>query len=52
VQAISISSRGQRYEAVLLMGAGDWVESDLGRWMITEDGRHFALAVSVLEVAS
>ena len=52
VQAISISSRGQRYEAVLLMGASDWVESDLGRWMIMEDGRHFALAVSVLEVAS
>ena len=52
VQAISISSKGPRYEAVLLMSAGDWVASDVGRWMITEDGRHLALAVSASEVAS
>lgn len=31
---ISISMRGTRYEAMLLFGAQDWVESDLGRWHI------------------
>ncbi|MGC1360752.1 MAG: hypothetical protein WA400_06230 [Silvibacterium sp.] len=34
VQPISISLRGPRYEAMLLMGAVDWVRSDLGRWKI------------------
>lgn len=34
VQPISISLRGPRYEAMLLMGAMDWVRSDLGRWKI------------------
>ena len=33
---ISISLRGQRYEAMLLFGGGDWVESDLGRWYVDE----------------
>jgi hypothetical protein len=36
-QSISISLRGQRYEAMLLFGLGDWVESDLGRWQIDQD---------------
>lgn len=34
VQPISISLRGQRYEAMLLFGEGDWVESDIGRWHV------------------
>ena len=34
VHPISISLRGPRYEAMLLMGAMDWVRSDLGRWRI------------------
>lgn len=34
VLPISISMRGQRYEAMLLLGREDWVESDLGRWQI------------------
>jgi hypothetical protein len=34
VQPISISLRGPRYEAMLLMGAMDWVRSDLGQWKI------------------
>ena len=33
---ISISLRGQSYEAMLLFGGGDWVESDLGRWHVDE----------------
>jgi hypothetical protein len=32
VRPISISLRGEKYEAMLLFGTGDWVESDLGRW--------------------
>lgn len=34
VRPISISLRGQRYEAMLLFGERDWVESDVGRWQI------------------
>ncbi len=34
VQPISISLRGSRFEAMLLMGAGDWVSGELGRWTI------------------
>ena len=34
VQPVSISLRGQRYEAMLLFGERDWVESDVGRWQI------------------
>jgi hypothetical protein len=34
VRPISISLRGQSYEAMLLLGGGDWVESDIGRWQI------------------
>jgi hypothetical protein len=36
VRPISISLRGERYEAMLLFGAGDWVESDLGRWQVVQ----------------
>jgi len=36
VRPISISVRGERYEAMLLFGSGDWVESDLGRWQVDQ----------------
>jgi hypothetical protein len=36
VRPISISLRGQIYEAMLLFGSGDWVESDLGRWQVDQ----------------
>jgi hypothetical protein len=36
VQPISISLRGDRYEAMLLFGDQDWVESDLGRWHVDQ----------------
>jgi hypothetical protein len=34
VRPISISLRGPRYEAILLMGEKDWIETDLGRWQV------------------
>jgi hypothetical protein len=36
VRPISISLRGNRYEAILLFGGQDWVESDLGRWQVDQ----------------
>ena len=36
VSPISISLRGPRYEAMLLFGEQDWVESDLGRWQVDQ----------------
>jgi hypothetical protein len=36
VRPISISLRGQRYEAMLLFRDRDWVESDLGRWQVDQ----------------
>jgi hypothetical protein len=36
VHPISISMRSQRYEAMLLFGINDWVESVLGRWQVDQ----------------
>jgi hypothetical protein len=36
VRPISISLRGERYEAMLLFGPGGWVESDLGVWQVDQ----------------
>ena len=36
VRPISISLHGQRYEAMLLFGSGDWVQSELGRWQVDQ----------------
>lgn len=44
VRPISISLRGRRYEAMLLFGAQDWVESDIGRWQI--DQLHCRIALT------
>jgi hypothetical protein len=46
VRPISISLRGQRYEAMLLFGNGDWVESDLGRWLV--DQSRFRIRLNVV----
>jgi hypothetical protein len=43
VSPISISLHGQRYEAMLLFGSGDWVESVLGRWQIDQAQRRIWL---------
>lgn len=43
VQPISISRRGERYEAMLLMSPTDWVQTSLGCWVISSDGRGLEL---------
>lgn len=48
VQPISVSFRGLRYEAILLMGPGDWIESDLGRWSVSADNCRLVLATEGL----
>jgi hypothetical protein len=37
VTPISISMRGSRFEAMLLIRTNDWIESDLGRWRLNEN---------------
>jgi hypothetical protein len=44
-QPISISLHGSRYEAMLLLGAEDWIKTDLGLWSISDDGRRLQLSV-------
>jgi len=46
IRPISISLRGQRYEAMLLFGNGDWVESDLGRWLVDQSGCRIRLNIA------
>lgn len=43
VQPISVSLRGQRYEAMILIGATDWIRTDLGQWAISGDGKRLVL---------
>ena len=45
VRPISISLRGEKYEAMLLFGSRDWVESDLGRWLVDPSGCRIRLNV-------
>ena len=45
VRPISISLHGEKYEAMLLFGSGDWVESDLGRWLVDQSGCRIRLNV-------
>jgi hypothetical protein len=43
VQPISVSLRGSCFEAILLLGEEDWIRTDLGTWMISQDGHRFVL---------
>jgi hypothetical protein len=43
VRPISISMRGPRFEAMLLLRVDDWIESDLGRWRVSENGDGISL---------
>jgi hypothetical protein len=43
VQPISVSVRGARYEAMVLIDATDWIETELGRWILSADGRRIEL---------
>jgi hypothetical protein len=45
VRPISISLHGEKYEAMLLFGNGDWVESDLGRWFVDKSGCRIRLNI-------
>jgi len=49
VRPISISLRGRRYEAMLLMGAQDWVRTDLGMWGVHSESHRLVLAMEVLK---
>ena len=44
VLPVSISLRKDRYEAMVLMAAEDWIQSDLGFWMVSADGSNVRLA--------
>ena len=46
VKPISISMRGLRFEAMLLIRADDWIESDLGRWRVNANGSGLSLSSS------
>jgi hypothetical protein len=35
--------RGPRFEAMLLLRVDDWIESDLGRWRVSENGDGLSL---------
>ncbi len=41
---ISISMRGPRFEAMLLIGPDDWVQSDVGRWRVSADRNSLSLS--------
>jgi hypothetical protein len=43
VEAISVSVRHTRYEAMLLMSARSWIQSKWGRWQVSADGRRLVL---------
>jgi hypothetical protein len=44
VQPISVSLRGPRYEAMLLMGAEDSIQTELGRWSVSPGNLRLVLA--------
>jgi hypothetical protein len=43
VLPISVSLRGSRFEAMLLLGKEDWIRTDLGTWTISRNSDRFAL---------
>lgn len=49
VQPISISLRGQRYEAMLLFGEGDWVKSDIGTWRVDQNRCRIGLCEGAIQ---
>jgi hypothetical protein len=49
VQPISVSVRGARYEAMVLIGAADWVKTELGRWILSSDGKRIELETGTTE---
>jgi len=49
VQPISVSVRGARYEAMVLISATDWVETELGKWILSADRRRIELETGTTE---
>jgi hypothetical protein len=49
VQPISVSVRCARYEAMVLIGATDWIETELGKWILSADGRRIELETGAME---
>lgn len=49
IQPVSISLRGQRYEAMMLFGERDWVESDVGRWQLDQIRCRITLSEGAVE---
>jgi hypothetical protein len=49
VQPISVSVRGARYEAMVLISATDWVETELGKWILSADGGRIELETGTTE---
>jgi len=49
VQPISVSVRCARYEAMVLIGATDWIETEFGRWILSPDGRRIELETGTTE---
>lgn len=43
-QLISVSLRRGRYEAMVLMRSGDWIESSVGPWTLSQDCSRLVLA--------
>jgi hypothetical protein len=43
VQPISVSLRGARYEAMVLMCPADWIQTTLGLWALSGDGQRLVL---------
>ena len=43
-QPISVSLRPPRYEAMLLIGNQDWIQTDVGIWMMSADSSRLELA--------
>ena len=46
-QLISVSLRHDRYEVMALMGADDWVASDIGPWKLSQDCSRLVLSDSI-----
>lgn len=44
VQLISASVRKDRYELMALMGENDWIEGDLGQWVLSTDATRLELS--------
>ncbi len=49
VQPISVSVRGARYEAMVLIDTTDWIETGLGHWVLSTDGRRIELETGASE---